>query len=63
MEPNNKTISTNYNFLSCILLALLFLVLIGCSGGGGSGSGSGLGAGFDGVEGLVFSLLFLMHLS
>ena len=40
MEPNNKTISTNYNFLSCILLALLFLVLIGCSGGGGSSGGS-----------------------
>ena len=40
MEPNNKTISTNYNFLSCILLASLFLVLIGCSGGGGSSGGS-----------------------
>ncbi len=40
MEPNNKSISTNYNFLSCILLASLFLVLIGCSGGGGSSGGS-----------------------
>ena len=40
MESNNKTISTNYNFLSCILLASLFLVLIGCSGGGGSSGGS-----------------------
>ena len=40
MEANNKTISTNYNFLSCILLLSLFLVLIGCSGGGGSSGGS-----------------------
>ena len=40
MESNNKTLNTNYNFLIHILIAALFIVLIGCSGGGGSSGGS-----------------------
>ena len=40
MNCNNKTLNTNYNFLIHILIAALFIVLIGCSGGGGSSGGS-----------------------
>lgn len=40
MQSNNKTLNRNYNFLIHILIAALFIVLIGCSGGGGSSGGS-----------------------
>ena len=40
MKCNNKTLNTNYNFLIHLLIAALFIVLIGCSGGGGSSGGS-----------------------